>query len=886
MDATPPNLELDARRAWLAEERAAWLEAARSACARLPRTASGRAVARTLTRHIDGLVARLWARQPAVPCPVALYALGGYAREELSPHSDVDLLLLYEGDPEAVAPLADGIRTDLHDIGLRVGFVARTDDENRAMIAADVTAATSLLDARLVCSAGFAEPPAALREVTRAALRALGESDLIAALVAGSEARHARFGDSVYLLEPNLKMGRGGMRDLQSAAWMAAVLFDLPRLGALGARAVPGISRPEAHRVLEAYDFILVVRHLLHQHCGWKNDRLTFAEQEALAARLGFADTHRSLGVERLMGAFYRHAHTLEQRTRRWRERWSLRQIPGRLAAVPLAEPHADLPVAAHAGRLCAAAPLAATAEARPALWLELLTVQARANLALHPDLAETLAAAARHVPENWHVLPEVAAAAFELVTAPDARDEVIAESANLGLFYRAFPEFQPVHGWLHHDLYHVYAVDVHSLYTLALARQLLAGRLPETPPWLAEVAGRIARPRLLLMAALLHDVGKGRGGDHSLIGARLVSAIGERIERSQHLAWSAQDTATLAWLVEHHLALSQVSQRRDLSDDETIADVAALVATRERLELLVALSVVDMRAVRPDGRDAWKEALLGQLYARTRARLDAPRASSASRRDEVRAALEQRLPDDDRLAHATAILERLPERLLAGEPVGRVVDIVRALAGLEAQDPPPLAVEVLHSAEGRAIVIVIAPDRRGLLAELAGALAVHNANIGRASVYTSDEGLAIDVFELTEPLADTTPFRDRLRACIRDALEGRTSIRQLVEQRARASRNRRRLPEVRDRIHVDANASDHSTVVEIRTRDRPALLHTIALALSEAGLDIQLSIISSEGLKVVDVFYVTRQGRKLTAEEADALVALLGERLAAASAG
>ena len=871
----------------------------------LPRLQSGRAMAATLTAFMDDALIRLWNQTlegvEQTGFSASLFALGGTARRELCPHSDLDLLLLYDGDTATIEPVADGLRTALLDQRFRVGLATRTLEENRDVLRSDITVATSLVDARLLVQHGAqaldavsppsiplrgegAELASDLRQDARAQIRLAGKGPFLEAILQGLQERHQRFGDTIYLLEPQLKAGRGGLRDLQTVAWTAAVLFDNDSLSDLAR--CPHVTRLEAQRVLESYDFVMTLRHLLHHAAGWKNDRLTFPFQEQLAQSMHFSSNHRELAVESLMRAFYQHAHTLEQRSRRWLERWSLhagtsrndRQIAledTQYTPVPL-EPW---PLELREGRIAASDDFQSHFTKHPEVWVRIFQVASEQRLALHPELADSVAAAARSLGESWANHPAVIGATCELLTSVDVSKTLVDDFFNLGLFSLIFPEFRPVHGWVHHDIYHVYAIDVHSLFTLDCAKLLLRGELPEAQAWSLQLGRHLGEPRRLLMAALFHDVGKGRGGQHSNIGARLFRDIGTRLKLAVGLCppWHDDDTEEVAWLVEQHLTMMNFSQRRDLTDDSTIDDFAGLVGSLERLDALTALSLVDMRSVQPGPVSTWKEALLLRLYSRTRALMESPASGLPNLAAQMRRQLARALTDPAQLE----LMTHLPDRLLAAQPFAVVCAILDTLAN------PADGTQVrLVEAGDHPRVLVIGDDAPGVLATFAAAFAALGVDIGGAHVYTTDDEVAIDVFGLsTRPLGDGSgELVVNLKRLIDQALAGAVDLDRLIAQRRGSELLQRDRPSVRTHVALSNELTSEQTLVEVAALNRLGLLATITAALRTLELDIHVSLVSTEGAKAVDVFYVTRKGKKLPTAELPSIAQTLTEHIDAKS--
>ncbi|MEU2129972.1 [protein-PII] uridylyltransferase [Streptomyces sp. NPDC018352] len=749
------------------------------------------------------------ARQTGVQ-GAALVAVGGYGRGELSPRSDLDLLLLHDGNagPAAVAALADRVWYPVWDLGLALDHSVRTPAEARGAAAEDLKVQLGLLDARPV--AGDLGLVAAMRTAVLADWRNQAPKRL-PALHELCRERAERQGELQFLLEPDLKEARGGLRDATAlravaASWVA----DAPREGLA-----------EARRVL------LDARDALHLTTGRATDRLALQEQDQVAQALGLLD------ADTLLRQVYEAARTIAYATDvTWREvdrvlrarsvRPRLRAILGGRAAAPERTPLAEGVVEADGEVVLARA---ARPERDPVLVLRAAAAAAQSELPLSRHVVRRLATAAPPLPVPWP-----AEAREELVTLLGAGEATVPVWEALeaeGLVTRLLPDWERVHCRPQRNPVHTWTVDRHLVETAVRASSLTR---------------RVHRPDLLLVAALLHDIGKGWPGDHSVAGEVIARDTAARIGFDQH------DVGVIATLVRHHLLLVETATRRDLDDPATVRSVATAVGTATTLELLHALTEADALATGPAAWSSWRASLVADLVGR------------------VAAVLAGQAPPEPEPAAPGAEQERLAiEALRTGGPVLAL----RAQAGAPDEDgePEPVGVE-LH---------IALPDRPGVLPAAAGVLALHRLTVRaadlRAVELPTELGGSADVLLLSWRVAaeyGSLPQAVRLRADLVRALDGSLDIRARLAEREAAYPRRRGVKAPPPRVTVAAAASRLATVIEVRAQDAPGLLHRIGRALERSGVRVRSAHVSTLGANAVDAFYVTdTEGKPLPGERA-----------------
>ncbi|MER7257637.1 [protein-PII] uridylyltransferase [Streptomyces parvus] len=739
----------------------------------------------------------------------ALVAVGGYGRGELSPRSDLDLLLLHDGsaDPAAVAALADAVWYPVWDLGLALDHSVRTPGEARKTAGEDLKVQLGLLDARPV--AGDLGLVAGLRTAILADWRNQAPKRL-PALHELCQERAERAGELQFLLEPDLKEARGGLRDATAlravaASWVA----DAPREG-----------------LAEARRTLLDARDALHLTTGRATDRLALQEQDQVAAALGLLD------ADTLLRQVYEAARTVSYATDvTWREvnrilrarsaRPKLRALlSGGLGAKPTPErtPLADGVVEADGEVVLARA---ARPERDPALTLRAAAAAAEAGLPLSRHLVRHLAATARPLPVPWP--PEAREELVTLLGAGEATVGVWEALEAEGIVTRLLPDWERVHCRPQRNPVHTWTVDRH---------------LVETAVRAASLTRRVHRPDLLLVAALLHDIGKGWPGDHSVAGEVIARDMATRIGFDKH------DVGVIATLVRHHLLLVDTATRRDLDDPATVQAVAGAVSSASTLELLHALTEADALATGPAAWSAWRASLVADLVKR------------------VGAVLAGEFPDEPDDEAPSAEHERLAiEALRTGEPVLALHTQPEEPAGNG--EVEPVGVELL----------IALPDRPGVLPAAAGVLALHRLTVRaadlRAVELPNEVGERADLLLLSWRVAaeyGSLPQAARLRADLVRALDGSLDIRARLAEREAAYPRRRGVKAPPPRVTVAAAGSRRATVIEVRAQDAPGLLHRIGNALEGSAVRVRSAHVSTLGANAVDAFYVTgTDGEPLT---------------------
>ncbi|MEE8558957.1 MAG: [protein-PII] uridylyltransferase, partial [Myxococcota bacterium] len=875
-----PEVVTSSVRAYLAEVRTYLLELHDEGV-------SARRVNEEHTDLIDRLIRKLFrvsedtyhARNPRLDLRMAVLASGGYGRRELALASDVDLLILYRGKLNPyVETIAEAIMYGLWDARVDVACATRTIRECLRQGKEDLPTLTSYLDARFLV--GDAALAAELEHEVQAWIHQHA-SEFIEGKLEEQRLRHERFGESPYLLQPNIRESVGGLRDGQTVCWIArAVNWDVRSPEDLHLHGI--IDAEELADLTAALEFLWRVRNELHRG-GRKDDRLHYAMQESLAEYLGFKGDEKTLGIEELMRAYYLHARALQRICSRAtvhvsrldQRRKGQEPAPWRaveegfvLALDQLEIPHAEM-LRERPVRLLSAFAVAQRYEASLSTRAQRLV---RQNLGLVEQL--------QREPEASRVFREILTAENHVYRTLTAMNEV-------GVLGAYLPEFAALVGMWQHDLYHTYTVDVHSLFLVEQLRRLLKGRFGTELPLATELIRETPDLEMLYLGCMLHDIGKGQGGGHSERGAKMVPPLARR------LGLSRAEENEVTFLVRHHLHMSALAENRDVNDPRLVVNFARFVGHRRRLRNLYLLTIADIRSVSPEAWNAWKGGLLEALYRNTADWLEAQQSDargshflqerSLERPAEVEGEVVQRLEGRNvPIERAVTFLESLPKRyLLLHHPDQIVVHLEAALAYIDEGKRVGVHLHYPEGPEaGSCELVLFAADQPGLLSSVTGILAAAGRNILSAYVYTTREGIAVEIYRLTSiagGVLEEQEASDRLERRIEDVIEGRTSVEDLIVRHpADRPRGARARPPV---VRLSNEDSDLYSIIDVEAEDRPGLLYDITRTLSELGVNIVMSRAATRAQRITDAFYVRDSGHKILdpVRQEQILQALLG---------
>jgi [protein-PII] uridylyltransferase len=845
----------------------------------------GLASCRRYADAVDAIIAllhdrareRFFATVPALKYRMAVVAVGGYGRRELCPKSDIDLLFLHHYKVDRyVEAMTESMLYPLWDLGLEVGHSVRNVKETIRLGASDDSIRTSLMDHRHVAGdRAFLEE--ASKELERFLYYTAGDK-FIEKKITEMRARHEKVGSTVFLLEPNIKEGRGGLRDLQTAVWAARVKYKCPNLQALRQKGV--VDARVVGSTLHVMDYLLRVRNELHYLQGKKADVLSFGLQEQLAEEFRYRQIGASMGVERFMKAYYLHAASAAQLSQEILEEVD-RFLPEENARKPFFFLRRQL--IGNEGILYKGKMQVkdrAAMEKEPIRILEFFRAMQKTRSFLSLQAKRTLQAVLPAVGEPFREDPKAARMFLEILSDPTHLRETLLAMNESRFLGRYVPEFAPLYCKVLRDIYHVYTADIHSIRCASVLARIATAekRTPEEEGFLA-VYRKVSNPALLTLATLFHDIGKGKGHGHSRIGAEIVAHIGSRWGLTE------DEISDLVFLVEHHLLMAHVSQRRDLHDIDLILSFAESVGTAARLDQLYLLTYSDIKEVGPDVWTQWKAMLLGELYEKARNVLEegVPRHPFEERASRRRQQVAEWLRDEPDEAVARFI-GRVDDRYIIGTPEARFPDHFRLLARFDGATPIVEAIDSLET--GSSELIVVCRDERGLFAKIAGTLSANGVNILNASIATTLDGVALDTFYVDyrgKSLAGE-PKKERLTADLVGVLSGSVCVGALIAEPRVPKFVRDKIPRYRPtKVKFDNAASSHYTVVDIFTYDRIGLLFDITSTLTGLGIDIHLSKISTKADQVADAFYlVDRGGGKITdparqEEVREALLASIG---------
>ncbi|MXO91632.1 [protein-PII] uridylyltransferase [Pontixanthobacter aquaemixtae] len=794
---------------------------------------------------------------------LVIMAVGGYGRAEMAPHSDVDIAFL---TPARRTPwceqVIEAMLYFLWDLGLKVGQSSRTLDEMVKMAREDLTIRTALLEGRYVWGDRDLYDEGSRRfykEVVHGS-----EREYVSEKLAERDARHKRMGDSRYVVEPNVKDGKGGLRDLHTLYWIGKYIHkvrsaaDLVDVGLL--------TKQEYRSFRRAESFMLAVRSHLHIITNRAEDRLTFDLQREVAARMNFSDRPGKSAVERFMQFYFIQAKRVGSLTGVFLahidEKFAQKRARKGFFAGFKAKARTVKGYKVYSGKI--AAPTDDWFQKNPVRLIELFQIAEEEGLEIHPDTMRQAGRDSGLIKAKVRKDPRANALFLDLLAGRNDPEMVLRWMNEAGVFGKFVPDFGKVNAQMQFDMYHHYTVDEHTIRAIGLLSRIEKGELTDDHPRSSKLIHRLNSRRAIFVAVLLHDIAKGRGGDHSVLGAEVAEELCPRFGLSE------QETALVAWLVRQHLLMSATAFKRDLTDPKTIEDFVGQVQSLERLRNLMILTAVDIRAVGPGTWNSWKGQLLGELYdnAQERLRLGHVKHGRAERvaakKQLVAEELEQR---SDLIAlHSDAFTDAYwiaePEDIIAR-------NLVQYSEALKLDESLSIQCE-FYEARGATLVSVIATDHPGLFYRIAGGIHLAGANIIDARIHTTRSGWAIDNFLVQDPTGN--PFHEeqqleRITKAIGDALANRIELApQLAKRPLPISRSK--AFNVRHRVIFDNNASNKFTVIEVNARDRPALLNRLARALFESQLIVHSAHITAYGERAADTFYVTDlTGGKVTAE-------------------
>ncbi|MBW1708378.1 MAG: [protein-PII] uridylyltransferase [Deltaproteobacteria bacterium] len=805
------------------------------------------------------------------PKGLALVALGGYGRSEVSPYSDVDLLFLYGSGlgEERVRPLVEAVLYPLWDQKLDVGHASRTVDECQSMGRSDFATLVSLIESRLLIGdedlfLNF------LRQLRYWLSSKTQRRSFFTNLKNNVEARYRKYGQSPYLLEPDVKNGQGGLRDIQAISWAGLGIYGISGFDELAEAGL--LPKYGALALKEDRDFMVWVRAQLHRLADSKNETLTLMYQENLANRFGYEDEGDITAAEGFMHVYYTHVYSVSNNLDFLLSRVEEDLRPTSVKRITQHARTVEKGLLVRRGLVELVS--STDVRRRSVLMMRAFEVAMSEGLQLSHQTLDVIRSNIDLIDDNFRRNPEAAQSFFRAISAipsnTPARPRNIEAMQEINFLAAYIPELAPVKARAQHDAYHLYTVDVHLVLTLWELKKIASKQGEEDrDDFELSILEQVKKPEVLYLAALVHDIGKGLGHDHARRGAELVPQIGER------LGLSPDEIEALVFLVAEHLFLIETATRRDLTEEKLILTSAQRVGDIDRLNMLYLLTVADSRATGPTAWSQWKASLLRDLYTKVYhvlTRSDLAGKEAANRREklkiEVKKILKNKL-DPERVEFG---LENVSAHYLS---VMNANQIARHLLLEDRFGDGVMVWEVRDTNKGFYEVTLVTKDRPGLLASMAGVFSLNSINILGAQVFTRANGIAIDIFHVDSP-PDPIFIEEawaKVKEDARKVLIGEMTPDFRSSHRRPVFKVTQKVPHRPSRVEVDNEVSDFYTVIEVFAHDRLGLLYDLTQTIFNQNLTIHIARISTKVDQVVDVFYVRDfDGQKLDEKDIQAL--------------
>ncbi len=809
---------------------------------------------------VDSLVRKAFQHaQSQVSSPsVCLMAVGGYGRAELAPYSDIDLLLLYSASKkEDLPPLVERILYPLWDLGLEVSCSSRSIIECLKMAQSDLHIRTGLIDGRYLD--GEYE---FFRNLYGLFTRKIHRKvrDFAGALTMDLHLRHQKYEDPNYALEPNIKEGEGGLRDFQVGRWIIRAKYKTDRWDS--------ILFPDHSRSLEkSLQFLWAMRNQLHLLSGRRQDDLTFELQEKIAPALGFA--HGTEGIEEMMRQYHLATQRISNFVHDILERALCEPSLFKKTLSFLQRKKIDDNFGMAYGELHLLDPV--TFKRDPPRLMTLFhhcqTYRVKMDFRTEEAVMESLP----FIDDRFRTSREVNQTFLSILKKGDLAADLLRKMHELGFLSRYIPEFAEIEGKVHYDLYHVHPVDSHSILAVEELEKLRRGLYEQEYPLLTSLIREFENPGILFLTALLHDIGKGKAGNHSLVGAEWVGRIGTR------MGLASEDKDPMVFLVSHHLFMIETAFRRNLQDEQVIMRFAQKVTNLNQLKMLYLLTFSDIKAVGPEAWTAWKNTLLMELFLKTAHFLERGTvAEPFLTGDEIIQKLRESLSPEIISEYA----DRLPDRYLScysSTEIARHIEMARSV------EKELLLVKWEIKKETQAKVTVCTKDRYGLFSKMTGSMFLNRLNILQAQIHTWEDGTALDTFWVEDGTKDIERRLQQFKKDLRKIVSGEVPLKDLLFERIESNGIRQKIiPRVSPEVKINNQDSDFYTIVEITGEDRLGILYEITQALTDHGCDTHFARISTLGNRIVDVFYVQDEwGEKIEEKQkTDRLKQILLNRL------
>jgi [protein-PII] uridylyltransferase len=822
---------------------------------------SPREFLRQNTEMMDGLVRKAFQNARAqFPSPsICLVGVGGYGRAELAPYSDVDLLLLHHSSKkETLSPLVEKMLYPLWDLGLDVSCSSRSINECLKMAQSDLHVKTGLIDGRYLDGEyEFFRKLYSLfmKKVLHRKVQRFAES-----LAKDLFHRIQKYEDPNYVLEPNIKEGEGGLRDFQIGRWMIRAKYKTDRWDS--------ILFPDHSRMLEkSLQFLWVVRNQLHLLSGRRQDDLTFEMQEKIAPVLGFSKG--TMGVEDMMRQYHLSTQKISNFVHDILDRALYEPPPFKKAIFFFQRKKIDDNFGIAHGELHLLDPVAFKKDITQLMTLfsHCQAYQAKMDFRMEEAVIEALP----FVDDFFRNSEKVNQTFLSILKKRKTVEGILKKMHELGFLSRYIPEFSNIEGKVHYDLYHVHPIDIHSILAVEELRKLNDGFYLKDYSLLTSLVREVEKPEILFLTALLHDIGKGMDGNHSLMGAGIVKRITER------MGVSAEDREFIGFLVNHHLLMVTTALRRDLHDEQVILRFANEVKTLNQLKMLYLLTFADIKAVGPEAWTSWKNNLLMELFLK---------ASHFFERDSVTGPFSKGEAMIDKLKEflppeiASEYVEYLPDRYLSCYTLEEIIHHIEMARSIEKE---LLMVEWKIEKEIQATVTVCTKDRYGLFSKITGSMFLNHLNILEAQIHTWEGGIVLDTFWIEDVTRDMEQRLQRFKKDLKEILSGNVLLKDLLSKKNGLNGIKQKIiPRVSGEVKINNRDSDFYTIVEVTGEDQLGILYEITQALTDHGCDIHFARISTLGNRIIDVFYVQDEwGEKIEEKQKiDRLEQILLNRL------
>jgi [protein-PII] uridylyltransferase len=809
---------------------------------------SPREFLRQNSEMMDGLLRKAFQKaQSQVSSPsVCLIAVGGYGRTELAPHSDIDLLLLYSASKkEELPPLIEKILYPLWDFGLDVSCSSRSISECLKMARSDLQVKTGLIDARYLD--GEYEFFRNLYGLFSRKILHQKVQKFAGALSKELHLRHQKYEDPAYALEPNLKEGEGGLRDFQIGRWIIRAKYKTDRW--------ESILFPDHSRLLDkSVQFLWAIRNQLHFLSGRRQDDLTFEYQEKIAPMLGFS--HGIEGIEEMMRQYHLSAQRISNFAHDILDRVLFEPSPLKKAFSFFQRKKIDERFEMAHGEIYLLDPV--TFKKDPTHLMTLFeycqSFQAKMDFRTEEAAIEALP----FIDDRFRNSEKVNRTFLATLEKGREIETLLRKMHELGFLSRYIPEFSEVEGKVHYDLYHVHPVDIHSILAVGELEKLMKDQYQKEYPLLTSLIKEVEKPGILFLTTLLHDIGKGVKGDHSLVGAEIAKRIGSR------MGLPVEERELIGFLVSHHLSMVETAFHRDLHDEQAILRFANEVKSPNQLRMLFLLTFADIRAVGPEAWTPWKNTLLMELFLKTSHLLErGEQLDTLLKGDETIRELERSLPQELLSEYA----DHFPDRYLSTFSAAEISHHIEMARSIEKE---LLLVEWEIEKEIRAKVTICTRDRYGLFSKMTGAMFLNGLNILQAQIHTWGNGIVLDTFRVEDATKEVDRRLQQFKKDLREILFGEISLKDLLAKKKETNGIKQKVtPRVLGEVKINNQDSDFYTIVEIIGEDRLGILYEMTQGLTDFGCDIYFARILTLGNKIVDVFYIQDEwGEKIEGKQ------------------